>query len=378
MSDELLKLYIEPSSRCNLACKMCFRNTWIDEAYSDMDMGVFANAVSSMPDSVQTVFFGGMGEPLINRDILGMVELAANRGIRVCLLTNGTMLTRSVSAALLDRGLDMLWVSIDSFDEREYGSIRKNSCFELVRRNICDFNAERSLRQKAAGRKGNGGAAELGLTFVAMKSNVRQLGEFGRFASEHGVSEINISNVYPTDNLSVDDNLFSRALALDLAEKGLWGRRMTLPAMDSNLECVQEGISSLFGTGFGGDCAVSGMEARPQQYCRFINDGKAFVRHDGEVSPCMALLHSGVTYLRGMSRTVRSHSFGNAGKQSLSDIWGSEEYASFRKRVLDFDFSPCVQCGGCDNRDENLADCYGNDKPTCGACLWSEGFLSCP
>ena len=378
MSDKLLKLYIEPSSRCNLDCKMCFRNTWIDEDCSDMDMRVFMNTVGSMPDSVETVFFGGMGEPLINLDILAMVEFAANKGAGVSLQTNGTLLTRGMSAALLDRGLDMLWVSVDSFDEDEYETIRKNSSLELISLNIEDFNAERIRRQNTAKKHGNRGSAELGLAFVAMKSNISQLGALRRFADEHGVSAINISNVFPTDSFSVSENLFSRTLALDLPAKGLWDRRITLTAMDIHLECVRDSIPALLGTGFDDGVAGSKMEARLQQYCRFVNDGKAFVRHDGEVSPCMALLHSGVTYLGDKRRTVHSHSFGNAGKQSLSDIWGSEEYTAFRKRVMEFDFSPCVQCGGCDNRDENQDDCYGNTKPTCGACLWSEGLLSCP
>ena len=343
-----------------------------------MDIRVFLNAVGSMPDSVETIFFGGMGEPLINRDILAMVEFAANKGVRVSLQTNGTLLTSEMSAALLDRGLDMLWVSIDSFDEDMYETIRKNSGLKLIRRNIENFNAERIRRQNTAKQHGNGSSAELGLAFVAMKSNVRQLGALGRFADEHGVSRINISNVFPTDSFSVNESLFSRTLALDLPAKGLWDRRITLTAMDIHLESVSDSISALFGTGIGDGCACGKMEARLQRYCRFVNDGKAFVRHDGEVLPCMALLHSGVTYLGDKRRIVHSHSFGNAGEQSLSDIWGSGEYAAFRKRVMEFDFSPCVQCGGCDNRDENLDDCYGNIKPTCGACLWSEGLLSCP
>ena len=62
----------------------------------------------------------------------------------------------------------------------------------------------------------------------------------------------------------------------------------------------------------------------------------------------------------------------------LDDIWNSLEYADFRRRVRSFEFSPCVQCGGCDNREDNILDCLGNMKPTCGACLWSEGIVSCP
>lgn len=29
--DAIKKIYIEPTSACNLNCKMCFRNNWINE-----------------------------------------------------------------------------------------------------------------------------------------------------------------------------------------------------------------------------------------------------------------------------------------------------------------------------------------------------------
>jgi len=377
MTDKLLKLYIEPSSRCNLACKMCFRNSWIGESLSDMEMSLFKKAIDSMPNSVEDVFFGGMGEPLMNGDIFEMVEYAANRGARTSLLTNGTMLTDEVSRNLLDRGLDKLWVSIDSFDEDEYESIRKNSNFGLVRSNIEGFNSER-IRRGAFEHPNKKSPVELGLTFVAMKSNVAQLGRLKRFADEYGVNEINISNVSPTDFFSQSETLFSRVLNLELDYKISGNSKISLPAMDGSLGCVKEGIASLLGISLDEYDTGSRTAERRLRYCRFINDGIAFVRQDGEVSPCMALLHSGRTYIRDKQRTVNHHSFGNVGLQGLSEIWGSEEYAAFRARVLEFDFSPCVQCGGCDFRDENLADCYGNVKPTCGACLWSEDVLSCP
>ena len=59
--DCLKKLYIEPTARCNLRCKMCFRNSWKNEIIGDMRMETFRKAMTTMPDSVETVFFGGMG-----------------------------------------------------------------------------------------------------------------------------------------------------------------------------------------------------------------------------------------------------------------------------------------------------------------------------
>jgi hypothetical protein len=85
-----------------------------------------------------------------------------------------------------------------------------------------------------------------------------------------------------------------------------------------------------------------------------------------------------VTYLEDSKRIVWHHAFGSLKTARLDDIWNSPDYTDFRRRVKNFEFSPCVHCGGCDNRDDNRNDCLGNLKPTCGACLWSEGIISCP
>ena len=65
-------------------------------------------------------------------------------------------------------------------------------------------------------------------------------------------------------------------------------------------------------------------------------------------------------------------------KAKLSVDENSDEYKAFRERVRGFEFSPCIRCGGCDNRLENCEDCFGNGAPTCGGCLWSEGIVTCP
>ncbi len=371
MTDILQKLYIEPTSRCNLNCTMCFRKTWIGETFGDMTRSVFDNAMETMPESVGTVFFGGMGEPLFHEDILYMISAAAARSKKVGLLTNGTMLTQPTASALLDAGLSELWVSVDSFEPDGYENIRQNSNFTLIRKNIAGFNIERSGREDCAVR--------LGLAFVAMKSNAGQLRELARFAAENQVNDVNISNVMPTDEASYQNGLYNRIISLELlAQDGGGGRpSINLPMMDFRLPEVKDGLVGLMNAD--ANLKLSGSSLmRRRKYCRFVEEGNAFVRFDGDVSPCMALLHSAATYLDGSRRVVYHHAFGNVKNEGLDDIWRNTEYTDFRRRVRGFEFSPCLSCGGCDNRDDNKADCLGNQLPTCGACLWSEGILSCP
>lgn len=112
----LRKLYIEPTTKCNLNCKMCFRHTWFDEPICDLSLEAFQWVLETMPKTVETIFFGGMGEPLFHKDILAMIGLAAQTGAEVELLTNGTLLTEEMIHGILDAGLTRLWISIDDLE----------------------------------------------------------------------------------------------------------------------------------------------------------------------------------------------------------------------------------------------------------------------
>ena len=112
--------------------------------------------------------------------------------------------------------------------------------------------------------------------------------------------------------------------------------------------------------------------------CPFMHKRSVSVRWDGEVSPCLSLLHTHTSYLDNTQRRVQAFSFGSLHQQTLSALWNSPAYQALRLRLLNFDFSPCVFCNSCENAEHNQEDCFGNTAPTCGGCLWAQGFIQCP
>ena len=52
----LRKLYIEPTTKCNLNCKMCFRHTWFDEPMCDLSLEDYRRAIDTM--GVDRILFG--------------------------------------------------------------------------------------------------------------------------------------------------------------------------------------------------------------------------------------------------------------------------------------------------------------------------------
>jgi MoaA/NifB/PqqE/SkfB family radical SAM enzyme len=221
---------------------------------------------------------------------------------------------------------------------------------------------------------------KLGITFVATKSNVHQLANFPMFIIKYSVEAVNVSNLYASDFEAQKELLYEKSLNMSIGSDSCRTHetKVTIPFMDFNLPGVQTGLIGILSK-MNYNLELSNSKiSRPSKHCRFIEEGMRFVRSDGNVSPCMELLHNGVTVLEETKRKVYHHSFGNIGLMGLSKIWESDEYTSFRNKVKKFDFSPCLVCGHCEYTEENMEDCIGNSEPTCGACLWAEGFLSCP
>ncbi len=326
------KLYIEPSSCCNLNCKMCFRNSWFEESIADMSDKTVSNVLELLKcDVCNSVFFGGMGEPLKHKDIFSMVAVATAYGKNAELITNATLLNANAVERLRDSGLDTLWVSMDGFSKESYENVRRGSLYDKIIENLEYFNKNR-------------GTVKLGFTFVMMEENLSELEKINDFADRFGADFINLSHMIPSEPMKESNSIYKLPYRVDKMYR-----------FDKN-EKVE----------------------KPFDFCPFVNEGSCFIRQDGEVTACMQLLHNSYTYLYEEKRKVFSHSFGNINEMRLEDIWESEKYSAFRNRVLNFDFPCCTVCLGCDDRKENVTDCMYNESPTCGACLWSQGFIRCP
>ncbi len=331
--EDIEKIYIEPTSACNLNCSMCFRHGWIDEKVSSMDAQV-VNAVLNIADSipsVKQVMFSGMGEPLFHRDTVRMVKAFSETGAQVQLLTNGTLLTTQTSAALVDAGLSQLWISVDGFSRESYEKVHIGSRFDLITNNIQQFNRIR-------------GTCKLGITFVIMQDNLSELPLINDFADQFQVDEINLSYAVPGAPVRIEDSCYDLPYAV-----GKQTRVIEKPAVEPM-----------------------------HDHCPFIAENACFIKWNGDVMPCMQLLHSSNTYLFEEQRSVYGKSFGNITVEDLRSIWEHSDYSGFRSRVRDFAFSDCTLCRGCDMRLDNKEDCMYNEFPTCGACLWAQGIARCP
>jgi MoaA/NifB/PqqE/SkfB family radical SAM enzyme len=368
----LKRVYVELTNKCNLTCSTCMRNVW-DVAYGHMSEALFERLLAGLEGYTQKpeLFLGGYGEPLSHPKVLTFIEQAKMRGYRVSLITNGLLLTEAVSNRLIDLNLDMLWVSLDGASPECYADVRLGDAFPLVIENLTRL---RTKKYKKFGDSAWSGYPRLGIAFVAMRRNIHSLGEVIRLGTKLGAVEFSISNVLAHNPELLKENLYMQSLDRIAGQEMRPVVRMPLMDIDpqtiNTLSNVLKDMNSLELTG--------SFLNRNTDQCPFVERGSLSIRWDGKVSPCLPLLYTHKYFLGERQRTSREYFVGDLHRNGLLDIWNEGSYRGLRKRLQDFDFSPCAFCNSCEMANENMEDCFGNIQPTCGGCLWARGLIRCP
>jgi MoaA/NifB/PqqE/SkfB family radical SAM enzyme len=217
---------------------------------------------------------------------------------------------------------------------------------------------------------------KLGIAFVAMRRNIADLPALIRLGQQLGASKFSISNVLPHTEELRKEILFQHALDDYRSAASSCSPEVDFPRMDLSREVV-DALQKTAGRFT--QLLYRGQWPDPAKpTCPFLEKGSVSIRWDGEVSPCLPLMHSHQSYLGDRLRISRAWSVGNIREESLDQLWRKPVYAAFRQRLQDFDFSPCTYCNSCGMADSNLEDCFGNVHPACGGCLWAHGFIQCP
>ena len=355
----LRKIYIEPTNRCNLDCRMCIRRTW-DEPLGKMDANVFKRIIEGLRafSPAPSIIFGGFGEPLSHPDITEMVTEAKRLKTSVELITNATLLTGDLARHLITARLDVLWVSVEGAKTESYADVRLGGELSDVLNNIRRFRDSRQAYH-----------TEIGVVFVAMKRNIDELPAVMRLARELGASRFLVTNVLPyTEELS-PEVLYSCEPGNDKNPFLSLNSTFELCTMDINDLTINPLQRIIRHASIINDTATNTVAM--QNYCPFIEGGSVAICWDGSVSPCLPLLHSHTSFLGERKRLTRSFRVGNVSDQSMKDLWNSSLNIAFRRRIQAFIFASCTSCKGCELAEKNEVDCLGNGFPSCGGCLWA-------
>ena len=87
----LQRAYVEIGNICNLRCSFC---PTLHRTPRQMSVEEFKTVADQLVGITETLFLHVMGEPLCHPHLGEIIRLAGERGFRVCITTNGTLLNR--------------------------------------------------------------------------------------------------------------------------------------------------------------------------------------------------------------------------------------------------------------------------------------------
>lgn len=125
----LKKAYVEITNRCNLSCAFCPKTK---REGRTMTADEFALVLDRLHGHVAYVYLHVMGEPLLHPQLAALMAMAEERGMKICITTNGTLLSQRGSE-LLDAGnLHKISVSLHSFEGNERAACEERPYLESV------------------------------------------------------------------------------------------------------------------------------------------------------------------------------------------------------------------------------------------------------
>jgi putative metalloenzyme radical SAM/SPASM domain maturase len=419
------KLFIETTTRCNLNCFMCVKqNRGSEVCEGDFSPELFARLEASLPH-IEALILNGIGEPLLNPHLESFIrrakKLMPSTGW-IGFQSNGVLMTRLRAVSLVDAGLDKICLSVDAIAPEQFRKLRKGGEVDSVDMALSALDSAKMLCNRHE--------VKIGIEFVAMRSNIKELPATLEWAASRGARFAIVTHVLPYDELHAHEALFcnisDQALKLYNSWRKIaanagtdimryyevrWKYTRTLEEQAivdlveaMKAEAEQQGImldmkkllqlerqrveevadifslAEVVARKEGLELRLPEIALKEQRKCSFVEDGSAFISWNGDVSPCYFLWHRYECFASGWNQTVKPKIFGNLAEQDIVQIWNNPGFTSFRKDVLAYDYPSCASCGlaPCDyvQTDEFQQDCHIRNVP-CGSCLWCTGVFQC-
>ena len=171
------RFVFELTNACNLNCIMCGRNA-ASFKLTRFDLSCL-EMFKLIVNKVEEVTLMGWGEPTIHPEFVSFLKWAYKNGLRKYFCTNGMRLERLINV-IFDTETDIIAVSLDGANAETNNRIRRGSDFNKVVKSI---ELITSRREKWP---------YMNFVFTAMKSNISQLPDIVKLASDIGLQEVKV------------------------------------------------------------------------------------------------------------------------------------------------------------------------------------------
>ncbi|MGA1840884.1 MAG: SPASM domain-containing protein [bacterium] len=166
-------LMIEPTNRCNLRCNTCSRMNILE--IGDMSMDSFKKILDQM-QSVKIIKFHGLGEPLLAKNAILMLNHLSYLSCEVLIVTNCQW--QGINIPMLLDLVDHIYISASSSNEVGYKKYTGTGNWNLLIENI-----KKIIHYKTE-------KTDVVLNFVCTKNNIDQVVDIIELASKLNISAV--------------------------------------------------------------------------------------------------------------------------------------------------------------------------------------------
>ena len=117
-------VFWEVTKGCNLRCIHCRATATELSSPTDLPTRNALNVIDQISAAANPILVLSGGEPLYRSDIFQLARYATDKGLRVALATNGTLVTKDVARMIVDAGVRRVSISLDGADALTHDSFR--------------------------------------------------------------------------------------------------------------------------------------------------------------------------------------------------------------------------------------------------------------
>ncbi len=298
-------LFIEITNRCNLTCTTCPLGS--DLAYNgyrqaDLSFEQVKLILEQIPSLIY-VTLQGVGEPLMNKDILKMLRYCSDKGIATYINTNGTFLNERMSRGLIETGLTNLSISVNSVNGETFALTRSGASVRKVLGNVEKFLELR----RAAGAK----RPLVSFRAILMKETEPDMEELIMKSGELGVDVLYIQLFM---DVIAAQGLKNSALSAEDVEA--FSGKLKQWKKKARLQVVTENFGE--SSGALGQCSLPWFSPN--------------ITAEGYVTPCCTIYNPSLLNM------------GNIFQTPFEQIWNSQKFTDFRAGFYRKQPSACIGC----------------------------------
>ena len=117
-------IFWELTKGCNLRCIHCRASATEFSSPSDLSTQAARDIIDQIAEVSSPILVLSGGEPLFRSDIFQLAQYGTDKGLRVALATNGTLVTKQVAQKIVDSGVKRVAISLDGVDAATHDMFR--------------------------------------------------------------------------------------------------------------------------------------------------------------------------------------------------------------------------------------------------------------